>query len=145
MTQKSIWNIDWNEAMTHWSESTVDFIDLFGLSLNFVDFYGHSAQVPWFELANDSSSISETWIDSTHDSSGFPGIDSKSTHDSRGFPRYWFRLTQTRSTSPFFDSNQLMTQAKSIWFWFWDSTLGHTHVCLQPARNAHIWAVDGTT
>ena len=42
-------------------------------------FFGHSTQVPWFESAHDSNSISKTWIDSTSDSSGFPGIDSEPT------------------------------------------------------------------
>ena len=30
MTRKAIWNIDSNLVMTHWFESTVDFVDVFG-------------------------------------------------------------------------------------------------------------------
>ena len=40
MTQNPIWNIDWNQVMTQWLESTVDIVDLFGLSRNLVDFFG---------------------------------------------------------------------------------------------------------
>ena len=107
-------------------------LTFFGPSLNFVDlfwaytkfrwpflgfhsisltFFGHSTQVPWFESAHDSSSISKTWIDSIHDSSSFPGIGSESTHDSSGFPRYWFRLIRDSKCFHIFYSNQLMTQA----------------------------------
>ena len=32
-------------------------------------------------------------------------------------PRYWFRSTHDSECFPIFDSNQLMTQAKNIWFW----------------------------
>ena len=39
MTQKTIWNIDSNQVMTQSFESTVDFVDLFGLQLNFVDLF----------------------------------------------------------------------------------------------------------
>ena len=108
----------------------------FSISLKFVDLFWTDAkcQVPWFESAHDSSSISKTWIDSTHDSTGFPGIDSESTHDSSGFPRYWFRLTHDSKCFPIFYSNQLMTQAKNIWLrvdsWF-DS---ESYPCLPMAQ-----------
>ena len=73
---------------------------------------GHSAQLPCFESAHGSSSISKTWIVSTQDSSGLPEIDSESTRDSSGFLRYWFRLTHNSKCFPVFrfksthDSNE---------------------------------------
>ena len=116
MTQKTFKNFDWNRLMTwkfsgilirikSWfndSNQLLIFLTFFGPSLNFVDLFWDFPkfrwpflgirQVPWFELAHDSSNISKTWIDSTYDSSGFPGIDSESTHDSSEFSRYWFIL-----------------------------------------------------
>ena len=91
LVAQKIWNIDSNQVMTQWFQSTVDFVDL-SFFWAFTKFcwpsFRHSTQVPWFESAHASSSISKIWIDSTHDSSTFPGIDSESTHDLGGFPRH---------------------------------------------------------
>ena len=39
MTPKSNWNIDSNQVMAQWFESTADVVDFFGLSLNFVELF----------------------------------------------------------------------------------------------------------
>ena len=91
MTHKSIWNIDSNKVVTQWFESTVDFVDLFWASLNFDDLFGHSTQVPWFELTHDSSSISNTWIDSAQTQAAFRLIQNQPTTqvDSPGIDSDW--------------------------------------------------------
>ena len=149
-TQNPIWNIDSNQVMTQWFESTVDFVDLFLVFTQFRwpfraltkfrslfwafttfcwPFLGDSTQAPRFESAYDSSGISKTWIDSTHDSSGFPRIDSESTHDSSGFPRYWFRLTHDSKCFPIF-SIQINSWIKQKTFdsdSTYDSSLSHRY------------------
>ena len=78
---------------------------------------GHSNQVPWFESAHGSSSISKTWINSTHDSTAFQELTQNQLMtqvDSQGIDSVRF---MTQSAYPFFDSNELMTLAKkNIWF-----------------------------
>ena len=66
---RTIWNIDFNQVMTQWFESTVDLIDLyvaftqfrwhfFGLSLNFADLFGTFTKFRWpFLWAFDSSAL----------------------------------------------------------------------------------------
>ena len=128
-------NLDSNQLMAQWCYSfpvpcdlfwsfnwTIDLVDLlwtFHSSLDFVwPFLGlrlkRLPRANWFESSHYSTSISETWIDSTHDSSGFPWIDSESTHDSSGFPGIDPDKLMTQNASIFFNSNQLMTQAKYI-------------------------------
>ena len=160
MTQKILWNIDSNQVMTEWLESTVDFVDIFGLSLNFVNLFWDFTkflwpfgdftkfcwpflgirQVPWFESAHHSSGISGTWICSTHDSSCFPGVDSELTQDSSGFPRYWFRFTHDSKCIPIFSIqinswlNQKVFDSDSTH----DSTMSHTRVCFPPRTHSEI-------
>ena len=115
MTQKAFWDIDSNQVMTEWFESIVDFVDVFraftqfrwpflGLSLNFVDIFWALKFLDSNPLMTQAVSISKNWIESTH-------------HDSSGIPSIYSDWFMTQSASPFFDSNQLMTQGKSIWFW----------------------------
>ena len=138
LMNKKIWNIDLNHIMTQWFDSTVDFVDLFsaftqcrfpflvfslnfvhlfGLPLNFADFFGHSTkcldsnQLMTHAVSRRLESIQlktqanfqEFTQNKLMTQVYFPGIDS-----------YW---TMTQSASPFFDWTQLMTQAKGVWFW----------------------------
>ena len=92
MTKKTIRNIDSNQAMTQWFKPTVDFVDLFGLSLSFLTFLAFIKFCRTFCVFHSNVLISiNSWFkqylkDSNRfnsDSSGFPGIDSESTHDSK--------------------------------------------------------------
>ena len=56
MTQK-IWNIDLNQIIAQWFESTVDFVDLFGFSLNFVDLFWVFTEFRWPFLGFHSISL----------------------------------------------------------------------------------------
>ena len=47
MTQNTLWNIDSNQVMTQLFESTVDFFDLFGLSLSIIDIFVASIKFRW--------------------------------------------------------------------------------------------------
>ena len=82
---KKIWNIDLNQVMTLWFESTVDFIDFFGLSLNFVDLFGHSTK------CLDSNQLMTQAVSRRLESiqlmtqATFPGIGSESTHETHEF------------------------------------------------------------
>ena len=116
-----------------------NFVDLFWVFTIFRDiFWAFDSGALIRTNSCDSSSMSKTWIDSTHDSSGFPGTDSESTDDSSGFPRYWLDWLMTQNASSFFDSNQLMTQTKIIWFWV-DSWSDMFHVLGRFIFKCQFW------
>ena len=140
MTQNPIWNIDSNQVMTQWFESTVDFVDLFlvftqfrwpfraltkfrslflgfhYILLTFFGWFDSSATIRislWLKRYLEDLNRFNSWLKRL--SKNWLRINSWL----KWIPQVLIQIDSWLKVFPhFFDSNQLMNQAKNIWFWF---------------------------
>ena len=145
---KKLWNIDANQVMTQWFESTADFVDLFlelhsilltffGLTLNFVDLFWAFTQIRWPFLGHSSSALIRinSWLKQY--------LQELNRFNSwlKRLSKNWLRINSWQVDSPRIDSDWIMTQSASPFFRIKSThDSGEKHLTLSRLM-IRLWAI----